>query len=303
MIEDLAPIALFVYNRPKHTEQTITALKKNVLADESELYIYSDAPKKECDREKVQAVREYIKTIEGFKKVTIIERTENYGLAKSIIDGVSDITARYGKIIVLEDDLITEKFFLKYMNDALERYKDNSQVYSITGYSYMGKEIDSLDTYFLKLGSSWSWGTWKDRWEKMDTACTGWEKLKEDRKLRKQFDYDYSYPFFDLLLRQMKEEKTNSWAIKWYWTIFKNEGLTLYPSVPLVYNAGFDGSGEHCGIEKKKQINVYKQSYRDHLEYSVIPKEDPQIRKKISKVIRRNTALGEKWQLLKDIWR
>lgn len=303
MVEDLAPIVLFVYNRPEHTAQTIEALKKNDLAENSELYIFSDAPKKESVREKVQAVREYIRTIEGFKKVTIIEREKNYGLAKSVIEGVSDIINRYGRVIVLEDDLITEKFFLKYMNEALIKYENSSRVYTISGYSYIGKKIDLPDTYFLKISCSWSWGTWKDRWEKLDIECAGWEKLKEDRKLRKEFDYDYCYPYLDLFIKQMEEETISSWAIKWYWTIFNNDGLTLYPSIPLVFNAGFDGSGEHCGVEKKKQKKDCSKSTKENLIYSTETEEKPQIRKRVSRAIRRNLTLGEKIQLVKDIIR
>lgn len=300
MMENLAPVVLFVYNRVEHTKRTVEALKKNDLAEQSELFIYSDAAKKEEDAEKVHSVREYIRQIDGFKKINIVEREFNYGLAKSIVGGVTDVISKYGKVIVLEDDLVTNSGFLTYMNEGLEKYQNISQVYSISGYSYLGKEIANVDTYFLKLSSSWSWATWKDRWRQYDLSCKGWERLKKDRRLRKNFDYDYSYPFYSLLNRQMTDSKTNSWAIKWYWTVFMNGGLTLYPSIPLVKNDGFDGSGEHCSIGNKKRYdNVDGNSKKIVFEDSIIEKKE--IRKEIAKSIRQKNVIGEKLQIVKDI--
>lgn len=299
-MENLAPVVLFVYNRVEHTKRTVEALKKNDLAEQSELFIYSDAAKKEEDAEKVHSVREYIRQIDGFKKINIVEREFNYGLAKSIVGGVTDVISKYGKVIVLEDDLVTNSGFLTYMNEGLEKYQNISQVYSISGYSYLGKEIANVDTYFLKLSSSWSWATWKDRWRQYDLSCKGWERLKKDRRLRKNFDYDYSYPFYSLLNRQMTDSKTNSWAIKWYWTVFMNGGLTLYPSIPLVKNDGFDGSGEHCSIGNKKRYdNVDGNSKKIVFEDSIIEKKE--IRKEIAKSIRQKNVIGEKLQIVKDI--
>ena len=184
---DLAPIVLFVYNRPDHTRQTVEALQKNELAIDSELFIYSDAAKNENAEQKVNEVREYIKSIDGFKKITIIEREKNWGLANSIIDGVTKIVNEYGKIIVLEDDLVTSPYFLKFMNGALEIYKDEEKVYSITGYSF-SDDISLIDTtYFLSITSSWSWATWEHKWQYFKRDKQALQKYIDNKSNRNVF--------------------------------------------------------------------------------------------------------------------
>jgi len=163
----LAPIVLFVYNRPWHMRQTIEALQKNELAEVSELFIFSDGPKSEADKEKVLEVREYIKTIPGFKSVTLIKRERNIGLAQSIITGVTDVINRYGRIIVLEDDMVTSPYFLKFMNEALEFYKDAEKVVCVHGYIYP-IEAKLPETFFLRGADCWGWATWKRGWDLFD---------------------------------------------------------------------------------------------------------------------------------------
>ena len=182
----LSPIVLFVYNRPWHTQQTVEALQKNELAKESELFIYSDEAKNEDARKSVNEVRKYIDKIDGFKKITVIKREKNWGLADSIIDGVTKIVNEYGKIIVLEDDLVTSPYFLNFMNEALDKYQTEQKVYSITGYSF-SNDVESIDsTYFLKLTSAWSWGTWKDKWHSFSH-----DKILFNACLEKKYKFNY----------------------------------------------------------------------------------------------------------------
>ena len=133
---NLSPIVLFVYNRPAHTQRAIESLESNRLAEESELFIFSDAPQDDKVAEGVRAVRNYLKTIKGFKKVIINERDKNLGLSGNIIAGVTDIVTRYGKVIVLEDDLVVSRHFLDFMNDALLFYENEPKVISVCGYMY-----------------------------------------------------------------------------------------------------------------------------------------------------------------------
>ena len=242
----ISPIVLFVYNRPWHTQQTIEALLRNKLSKESELFIYSDNAKGGDSFSKVQEVRDYIKTIKGFKKITIIERNKNWGLASSIIDGVTRIVNQYGKIIVLEDDLITSPCFLRFMNDSLDMYECDKQVASIHGYIY---PIDDLpNSFFIKGADCWGWATWKSKWNVFEP--NGQKLLDElkNRNLVKKANFNGSYDFTKMLKDQING-KNNSWAVRWYMSAFLKDMLTLYPGRSYVQNIGFDGKGTHCDTE------------------------------------------------------
>ena len=161
-ISKLAPICLFTYNRLNETKQTIKALQKNHLAVESQLFIFSDGSKDDTTKFKVSEVREFIKTVKGFKSVEIFESRKNKGLANSIIHGVSKIIEKFGQVIVLEDDIETHPNFLKFMNESLNFYKNNKRIQSINGYSLAIKS--QSDVYFQKRTFSWGWATWKEYW-------------------------------------------------------------------------------------------------------------------------------------------
>lgn len=244
-IVTLAPIILFVYNRPNHTRQTIEALQKNELASESELIIYSDAAKNPQAEEKVQAVRDYIKSIDSFKHITVIERDRNWGLANSIIDGVTSIVNQYGKVIVLEDDLVTSSYFLKYMNEALDKFAEAEQVASIHGYVYPVKQ-QLPEAFFLPGADCWGWGTWKRAWDIFNPDGKYLLQQLKQQQLINEFDYNGSSSYSKMLEKQIKGEN-NSWAIRWYASAFLAKKLTLYPGYSLVHNIGNDDSGTHCG--------------------------------------------------------
>ena len=265
----LAPIVLFVYNRPWHTHQTVEALQKNELANESELFIYSDAPKNEETQSKVKEVRDYIKTVDGFKKVTIIEREKNWGLANSIIDGVTKIVNEYGKVIVLEDDLVTSPYFLKFMNEALEFYKDELKVWHVSGWNYPIKTDGLGDVFLWRLMNCWGWATWKNRWQyfEKDTDRTISEFSKDEIK---RFNINGAEDFFGQVTANYKK-KINTWAIFWYATIFKKDGLCLNPTQTFVENIGHDGSGVHCGETK---IYSIKLSMNDKVKFTKFLKEN-----------------------------
>lgn len=246
MSPELSPIILFVYNRKWHTEQTVEALKKNELAGESDLFIFSDGPKKEND-ENVKEIRRYLKTIGGFKSITIIEREKNIGLANSVIAGVTEVVNKYGKVIVLEDDIVTSKYFLKFMNDALEKYERDGRIFSISGYNVPMKcpaEYDK-DVFLSYRYSSWGWATWKNKWDEADWNIQGWEEVFSDKSANKKFrrgGNDLPY-----ILKAQMNGTLNSWAIRWYYSHFRKDMFTVFPVKSLVENIGFDGSGIHCG--------------------------------------------------------
>lgn len=254
-----SPVLLFVYNRLIHTQQTIEALKKNKLARDSELFIFSDAPKTEQDNQTVKEVRKYIKQITGFKRIKIIKRDKNYGLSKNIISGVTDIINKYNRVIVIEDDLIASHFFLKYMNDALELYKDEKRVMQISGYMFpVELKNEKYDAIFLPLTTCWGWGMWKRAWDFFDPDMKGFHLLNKNKSLRSKFNLYGAYDYFNLLKLQ-RIGKVDSWAIRCYLSVFLENGLVLFPKKSLIYNNGFDGSGVHCQhmIYDQKEIITF----------------------------------------------
>lgn len=245
MTNTYAPILLFVYNRPEHVRRNIQALLKNELAAESELFIYSDAAKDETSQAAVKEVRAFIRSIQGFKKITITERAENWGLARSIIDGVTTQINRYGRVIVLEDDLVAAPHFLQFMNDALETYRDEERVGHIQACDFT-HDPSLPDTFLIKWTGSWGWGTWDRAWKHFNADGKALLTELESRKLTYTFDFNGKYGYTRMLRRQI-EGKNNSWAIRWNASLFLKGILSLNVGKSLVQNEGFDGSGTNCG--------------------------------------------------------
>lgn len=251
----LAPVILFVYNRPQHTEKTLDALKKNFLANESELYIFSDAPKTPADKGEVNSVRELIKQVEGFKKITIIENQKNKGLAGSIIDGVTDVIEKHKRVIILEDDLITSTLFLRYMNAALNYYQDFEQVYSIGAFNYPERlmklpEKYTHNVYFMPRPCSWGWATWHRQWQKADWGFEDRKIFLKSKNLQAQFNMTGENS--SLMMKLYLKGKVDSWAIRWHYTHFKDNKYCVYPVKSLVNNIGLDKTGTNTGNESLK---------------------------------------------------
>jgi hypothetical protein len=239
-----APIAIFVYKRPDHTRRTIEALVQCPEFAESPLYVFCDGAKKPEDQAAIDETRAVVRLIVG-ERATMIEAAQNQGLANSIIAGVSKLLDEFDRVIVLEDDLIVSPGFLQYMNMALEAYQDEPSVMQVSGYMFPVPEfVNRTEAMFLPFTVSWGWATWKRAWAHFDPLATGWEVLQTDREMRSRFDLDDSYEYFNMMKRQIAGE-VDSWAIRWYWSVFKNKGCTLFPPVSHVNNIGFDGSGSH----------------------------------------------------------
>jgi hypothetical protein len=240
-----APIALFVFNRPEHTRRTVEALRANAHAAESDLFVFCDAARDGRDASGVAAVREFVHGITGFKSCTVIEKEANVGLAASIIGGVSEVLRKRDRVVVMEDDLVTSPFFLRYMNEALEYYQDDDRVASIHGYIYP-TILPLPETFFLRGADCWGWATWRRGWA--DFNPDGQEllsQLQAGGELR-EFDFDGAHPYTAMLRDQIRGAN-NSWAIRWYASAFLKNKLTLYPGRSLVVNIGIDASGTNCG--------------------------------------------------------
>jgi Glycosyl transferase family 2 len=245
-VDKLAPIALFIYNRPDHTRRTLAALAANPLAIESDLIVFADGPKKPEHANNVERARAVVRQAAGFRSVSLIEQGVNLGLAPSIIAGVTNVCESHGRAIVLEDDLVVSPGFLSYMNRALDRYANDDKVMQISGYMFPVARSEELPpTFFLKLSSTWGWATWQRAWSAFESDA----EILVDRMRNAnhyEFDVNGSYPYMATLIEQQRGS-LNVWGVRWYASMFLRRGLCLHPAQSLVNNIGMDGSGEHCG--------------------------------------------------------
>jgi hypothetical protein len=253
-MQNLAPIALFVYNRPEHTRRTLNSLQKNLLADESRLFIFSDGAKTPADQAKVDEVRQLISDVSGFKSVKVIKGKENKGLANSIIAGVTQLVNDYGKVIVFEDDLLSSKNSLQYFNEALTKYDSEEKVMHIGAYMFDLNDKSIPETFFYRIATSWGWATWARAWKDFEPDI---DKLigQFDKQKINRFSIDGTMNFWKQM-QEFKTGKNNSWAIRWYASIFLKGGLTLNPSHSLVHNIGHDGTGVHSNIEDTYKVKI-----------------------------------------------
>lgn len=252
-----APILLFAYNRPAHIRRCVESLLANTLAGESDLFVFSDAPKTDADKPGVEEVRAALRDIHGFHSVSIVERDTNWGLARSIIDGVTRLVESRGRVIVVEDDLVVAPYFLQFMNDALDVYEDEPRVGHIQACDFT-QDTHLPDTFLIKWTGSWGWATWKRAWQHFNPDGRQLLQQLEERGLTRTFDFNGKYGFTRMLRRQI-EGKNNSWAIRWNASLFLKDILSLNVGRSLVSNEGFDGSGTNCGGGGLYASNLYLQ--------------------------------------------
>ncbi|MDR3651530.1 MAG: glycosyl transferase [Paludibacter sp.] len=241
----LAPICLFVYSRLNETKITVESLQKNNLASDSQLFIFSDGYKRECDKVKIQAVRDYIHQIKGFANITIFESEVNKGLANSIISGITKIITEYHKVIVLEDDLILSTNFLDFMNQALTFYEEQKRVFSVSGFSFpleLHKNY-KYDVAFSLRASSWGWGTWLDRWEHVDWELKSYSSFKWN--LLKHIKFNLGGSDLSRLLHRQVKGEIDSWAVRFTFHQYMNNYLDVFPVKSKVMNNGFTSESTH----------------------------------------------------------
>ena len=252
-----APVAVFVYNRPDHAHQMLEALNDNEGADLTDLFIFADAAKNEDGQAAVDAVRKVIHDFTNhsrFASVTLREAKENLGLRRSIISGVTSVMEEYGRIIVVEDDLVCRKNFLKYMNDALDMFENDERIWSLAGHTRDFPELADYpyDFYLTRRACSWGWGMWKDRWDTIDWEVSDYDSFVHNPYRR----WRYARGGADLfkMLDNDMHGKSNSWALRNQYSMAKTECFTIYPKHTFVYNIGLDGSGTHCTATKNDTV-------------------------------------------------
>ena len=251
-----APVVLFTYNRPDHTRLTVEALQANVGAGQTELHVYSDGPKDDRQADSVKQVRSYLHTIDGFKAVKLVERERNMGLAASVIAGVTDLLRQHDAVIIVEDDLVAVPSFLPFMNAALTTYAGRPDIFSVTGYNYPLPIPAGYpeDAYLSYRSSSWGWGTWPDRWSKVDWQVRGFDQLLADPMEQQRFARGGD----DLLpmLRKQMNGELDSWSIRFDYAHCQHEALCLHPVRSRLRNIGFDGTGVHCGVSNEYDFEL-----------------------------------------------
>nr|WP_294791488.1 glycosyltransferase [uncultured Mucilaginibacter sp.] len=299
-MQSLAPIALFVYNRPDHTRRTLSYLQKNVLANESRLYVFSDGAKTSADEQKVQEVRDLAAQITGFKSVKLITRPQNMGLANSIIEGVTQLVKEFGKVIVFEDDLLSSPYTLEYFNEALARYKGEEKAMHIGAYMFPLSDETLPETFFHPIATSWGWATWDRAWSNFEPDV---DKLiaQFDSRKRYRFSVEGTGNFWKQMM-EFKAGKNNSWAIRWYASIFLKGGLALHPSHSLIHNIGHDGTGVHSNIEHMYGVSVADKPVK---QFPATVKEDQKahlairhfLKNRKGTLLQRGLRLVKQWQV------
>lgn len=238
-----APIALFVFRRPEHARRALEALARNCAFGHSPLHVFCDAARSPAEAADVERTRQVVRDFPHPDK-HVVEAARNRGLANSIVEGVTALCERHGRVIVIEDDLLVSPHFLDYMNRALDRHADDERVMQVSGHMYPIAPPDA-DAVLLPMTTSWGWATWQRAWRRFDRGAAGAVRLRRSAWARYRFDLDGSYPYFAMLRHQLAG-RSDSWAILWYLTVFAAAGRVLFPRQSLVENVGFDGSGTHC---------------------------------------------------------
>jgi hypothetical protein len=257
---DLAPIVLFAYDRPAHVKQTLESLRKNDLAAQSDLFVYIDGPKENSSPERlknIEAVKTIVEEVKWTKSITIVRAEKNKGLANSVMEGVSKVVKEFGKIIVIEDDVLLSPFFLQFMNDALNKYKDNTKVLSIGSWNYFCDEKLLNNNFFYRFPDSIAWATFDRAWDLLEKdGEKALNKIIEQNRL-KYFNGELNYPYFSNMLQMQIDGKISSWAIRWTATSILHDKLNFFPQQSLSKHMGFGAAATHEKTEA---------DYNEHLQ-------------------------------------
>ena len=248
MNEELSPVVMFAYNRPEHTRITLEHLARNRLADRSQLFVFCDGPKPGASDEQLQRIEQVHQVVSSQAwagQVTVRRAESNKGLARNVMEGVSELVDRFGRLICLEDDLKIGQGFLEYMNSALERYESVERVKQVSGFQFPFGMAAGHSAFFMPVTNTIGWGTWKRAWQEIDMTAAGSDRLKTDKSLRRAFNLDGSYNYYRIFVGQMEKSKNDSWAILYWWSVFQQNGLVLYPGYSLIQHNDFGNAGVH----------------------------------------------------------
>lgn len=256
---EFAPVVIFCYDRPRELERMINTLKKNKEASETDVYVFCDGPKTPQNKQKNDEVRNFLQSLKGFKSLNLSISEINKGLAPSIIAGVTEVLKIYDQVIVLEDDLLLSTNFLAWMNSALNYYRNENKVFSVSGFCpsvIKNNKSYEYDGFFTHKAHSWGWATWKDRWDQVDWDVKDWNEFSTNRKLQKDFN-SIGSEMSGLLFDQMSGKKS-SWWVRFCYSQFKLGGFTIYPIFSKIINDGFTAEATHCNVYNRYRVDFDK---------------------------------------------
>ncbi|MEK9163164.1 MAG: hemolysin activation protein [Chloroflexota bacterium] len=240
------PIAIFTYNRPKHTQRMLESLANCECLEECDIHLYSDAPRIPEHRSTVEETRHILQEWADKFDAKVKEQDTNIGVAHSIVGQVTDLCARYGRVIVIEDDFVLSPSYLRFMISGLDRYEHEPRVYQISGHTYPVRNFPrTADAFFFPYTTPWGWGTWQRAWKFFEWKPAGMYELLADPKRLEKFDLNHSFRF-SKILRSYQNHEGDIYDVVWYYIVYARGGLALYPRTSLVWNGGIDGTGIHC---------------------------------------------------------
>lgn len=256
----LAPVIVFAFNRPDTLQNTLSSLHRNELAKDTDLFVFVDGPRNDSDAVKIAKVRSVLEALDGFRNITVEYAERNKGLARSVIEGTTKIVNQYGRVIVVEDDLYVADSFLSYMNGMLDRYEGDERVFQVSGFSVKVKRPAGYqsDVYLDTRAHSWTWGTWKNRWETVDWAVKDYGLLR--RSIKKQMAFNRLGSDLYGMLRGYMEGKNNSWAIRFTYSMYKQQKYCVAPLKSLVINNGFRKESTNCKAYNRYKVDFWKDS-------------------------------------------
>lgn len=250
MHDHFCPIAIFAFKRPDHLGRALASLRTNPEFGKSPLYIFCDGPRHDADAIMTAKVQKVAENWQHPNKI-VVSRPSNLGLAKSIGFGVDRLCDEHGRAIAIEEDLTVSPVYLRFMNDALDRYSGCEQVMQVAGHVYPAKFRSTLDAVMLPMSSTLGWGTWRRAWNHFDPTMRRRQLLDSDLALRWRFDLEGAYPYYKMLQAQLAGN-VDSWGIKWYLSVFLAGGLCVFPTKSLVAHE-FDGTGTHCSTPQFRE--------------------------------------------------
>jgi len=283
-----APIVIFIYKRPEHLRRMLETLVACEGFDQAQVFVFGDGPKTPEQAPAVEEARAVARAMLG-DRAEYRFQDSNRGLANSVIAGVTELTERFGRAIVIEDDLLLAPQFLSFINSALDHYQDDEQVMQVSGFMFDVPELrERREAVVLPLTTSWGWGTWHRAWKKFDATASSWPAIRANAAERRRFDLDGCYDYAEMMERQLLG-MIDAWDICWYLSVFSHKGLVIYPPSSLVANTGMDGSGSHGGGILRKPLP--KELSNIHLVRSFLPASlDPRAFAMIKKFLWRQSG-------------